>query len=60
MGVFDGKGTPDFTVEDMSVYVVRKGDSVSQIADMFGVSTNTILWANDMKKSDKLAEGDTL
>ena len=60
MGVFDGKGTPDFTAEDMSVYVVRKGDSISQIADMFGVSANTILWANDMKKGAKLAEGDIL
>lgn len=43
-----------------SVYVVRKADSISQIADMFGVSVNTILWANDMKKGDKLVEGDVL
>ena len=36
--------------DQISVYVVRKGDSISQIAKMFGVSVNTILWANDMKK----------
>ena len=47
-------------VDDMSVYVVRKGDSLSQIADMFGVSTNTILWGNDLKKGAKLTEGDIL
>ena len=50
----------DVSFEDISVYVVRKGDSLSQIADMFGVSVNTILWANDMKKGDKLIEGSTL
>ncbi|PIP68865.1 hypothetical protein CO033_00595 [Candidatus Nomurabacteria bacterium CG_4_9_14_0_2_um_filter_32_10] len=46
--------------DQISVYVIRKGDSISQIADMFGVSVNTILWANDMKKGDKLVEGDIL
>jgi len=46
--------------DQISVYVVRKGDSIAQIAKMFNVSTNTILWANGMKKGDKLVEGDTL
>lgn len=32
----------------ISVYTVREGDSLSEIAEMFGVSTNTILWANDL------------
>jgi len=32
----------------ISVYEVRDGDSLSQIADMFDVSTNTIRWANDI------------
>jgi len=31
-----------------SIYVVREGDSLSQIAEMFGVSVNTIIWANDL------------
>jgi len=43
-----------------SVYVVRKGDSLAAIAKMYDVSVNTILWANDMKKGDKLKEGDVL
>lgn len=50
----------EVSAEDISVYVVHKGDSVAQIAEMFGVSSNTILWANDLKKSDKLKEGDVL
>lgn len=33
----------------ISVYVVRQGDTLSEIAEMFGVSTNTILWANNIK-----------
>lgn len=34
----------------ISVYVVRQGDTLSGIAEMFGVSTNTIVWANEIKK----------
>lgn len=55
-----GGADGDFSSDQISVYVVRKDDSISKIADMFDVSVNTILWANDMKKSDKLVEGDTL
>ena len=32
----------------ISVYVVKKGDALSNIAKMFGVSVNTIVWANDI------------
>ncbi|HEU0085681.1 MAG TPA: peptidoglycan DD-metalloendopeptidase family protein [Candidatus Paceibacterota bacterium] len=44
----------------ITVYVVRAGDTLSQLAEMFEVSQNTILWANNMKKSDKIKEGDVL
>lgn len=60
LGVTDGTEYTEISPEDVSIYIVRNGDSLSQIADMFGVSVNTILWANDMKKSDKLRVGDTL
>lgn len=60
MGVYDGKELVDSSLLETSVYVVRKGDSISQIAEMFEVSVNTILWANDMKKGEKLKEGDVL
>ena len=33
----------------ISVYVVHKGDTLSGIAKMFGVSANTLVWANDIK-----------
>ena len=60
LGVSDGKDDPKTTLEETSVYVVRKGDNISAIAEMFGVSVNTILWANDMKKGEKLVAGDVL
>ncbi len=42
----------------ISLYVVREGDSLSQIAKMFGVSVNTIIWANDI--SGPINVGDQL
>lgn len=33
----------------ISIYEVRDGDTLSQIADMFEVSVNTIRWANDFE-----------
>lgn len=43
----------------ISVYVVRQGDTLSEIAEMFGVSANTIVWANDIKKGS-IKEGQEL
>ncbi len=50
----------DVSSEDITIYVVRKGDTAATIAEMFKVKVNTIYWANDLKKGDKLTEGDTL
>jgi len=33
---------------EISIYVVREGDTLSHIAKMFDVDINTILWANDI------------
>ena len=33
----------------ISVYIVRTGDTLNEIAEMFGVSANTIIWANDIR-----------
>ncbi len=50
----------DFPVDDtISVYEVKKGDNLATVAKLFGVSKNTIMWANDLK-SEKLTPGDTL
>ncbi|MEQ1678010.1 MAG: M23 family metallopeptidase [Chitinophagaceae bacterium] len=56
------EGVPDIDSSDeqVSVYVVRKGDTIGQIAEMFDVSVNTILLANDLKKGQKLSTGDVL
>lgn len=45
---------------EISVYVVREGDSLSQIAQMFGVTANTILWANDLVRASAIKPGDSL
>lgn len=44
----------------ISIYVVREGDSLSEIASMFSVSNNTILWANNLKSAKDIHPGDTL
>lgn len=50
----------DFSFDQTSIYVVRNGDTISKVAEMFDVSEYTILNANDLKKGDKLKEGDVL
>lgn len=40
-------------------YTVERGDTLSTIAEKFGVSTDTIKWANDMT-DDSLSVGDSL
>ncbi len=45
---------------EIRVYTVRPGDSLSQVAEMFGVTSNTIMWANDLTKATAIQPGDTL
>ncbi|PIR37283.1 MAG: hypothetical protein COV34_03620 [Candidatus Zambryskibacteria bacterium CG10_big_fil_rev_8_21_14_0_10_42_12] len=45
--------------DEISIYVVREGDTLSDIADMFEVSAQTIMWANDMS-SKTVKPGQTL
>jgi len=49
-----------FSSDQINLYVVRSGDSLSQIAKMFGVTTNTIIWANDIKRGSLIREGQQL
>lgn len=44
----------------ISVYVVRNGDSLGKIAQLFNVSVNTILWANDLPTGSNIQPGQTL
>ena len=45
---------------DVAVYEVKKGDTVSTIAEDFDVTTNTILWANDIDDPDMIQPGDKI
>ena len=47
------------TTGQISKYIVRKGDSLSSIAKMYGVTANTIIWANDIV-SNTIKEGQSL
>lgn len=44
----------------ISIYTVQKGDSLSVIAENHGVSSNTILWANDIRDASTIRIGDEL
>ncbi len=44
----------------VSVHVVRPGETLSTIAKMYGVSPDTILWANDLSRSSVLKVGEKL
>ncbi len=44
----------------ISVYIVRPGDTLSGIAQMFGVSASTILWANDLPRASTIRVGQSL
>lgn len=47
------------TIDQITTYTVRKGDTLASIAKMFDVTPNTILWSNDIK-NNKVSPGDTL
>jgi LysM repeat protein len=44
----------------ISTYVVQSGDTLSEIAAMFDVSVNTIVWANDLGIKPVIQPGETL
>lgn len=47
------------TVSQISAYTVHEGDTLASIADLFGVSVNTVVWANDLK-NNPIRPGQTL
>jgi murein DD-endopeptidase MepM/ murein hydrolase activator NlpD len=48
------------SVNDYDVYTVAGGDTVSTIAQSYGLKTNSILWANGMGDSAKIRAGQQL
>ncbi|MDP3771747.1 MAG: M23 family metallopeptidase [bacterium] len=51
---------PDLGQDQIFVYTIQKGDSATGIAVRFGISLNTLLWANNIKSAKQLKEGDEL
>lgn len=50
----------DFPMTDtVSVYEVKQGDTITDVAKLFNVSVNTIIWANNLT-SKTITKGDTL
>lgn len=45
---------------DIIIYIVQEGDIPSIIAASFGVSLNTLLWANSLKDNNYIRPGDAL
>jgi len=41
-------------------YIVQEGDTSSSVAASFGISLNTLLWANDLKEASIIRPGDEL
>lgn len=46
--------------DQISLYLVQEGDSLSQVAEMFKVSVNTVVWANELSSSKDIHPGQTL
>ncbi len=60
LAVADSVGGLDDVNTQISLYTVREGDSLSTISEMFKVSVNTIMWANDISKASAIQPGQTL
>jgi murein DD-endopeptidase MepM/ murein hydrolase activator NlpD len=48
------------TTNEISTYKVREGDTIGDIAELFGVSANTIRWANDINTKGSISIGQEL
>ena len=52
--------TSDTVRKEVVEYKVKVGDNISSIASQFGITTNTILWANNIYNPDNIKPGQTL
>ena len=46
--------------KEISEYIVKEGDSLWSIADSFGISLDTVRWANNLNKNSVIKIGDKL
>ncbi len=60
LGALVGEYEPQEPKKEIQEYIVENGDTLSFLAEKFGVSLNTILWANNLTKKSKIKPGDKL
>lgn len=61
VGFLNPLGTMSENGQDkIMVYLVQAGDTGRGIAGKFGISLNTLLWANDLKSASEIKVGDSL
>ncbi len=53
-------GSSASSKNEITEYIVQAGDTIQSLAQSFGVSANTIVWANDLTSTSALKVGDTL
>jgi len=46
--------------EEIIEYTIKAGDDLISIASQFGISLNTLLWANDLTANSKIRAGESL
>lgn len=51
---------PRATTDQITVYRVEPGDTPGAIAERFGISLQTLLWANDLRSAGTIKVGDDL
>lgn len=57
------QNSPLFSIQknkEIIEYAVEKGDTFNSIAENFGISVNTILWANNLNSKSKIKPGQVL
>lgn len=59
-GTFADVEESAYSSDQISLHVVREGETLSEIADMYRVEVNTIRWANDINSGGKINPGQTL
>lgn len=52
--------TPAETRTGIVEYTIKSGDAIASIARRYGITTQTILWANNLTATSRIQPGDTL
>lgn len=60
VGTIQGEGVAQYRGGEVVEYEVLDGDTISTIAEKFDISSETILWANDLDEDDAIKPGQKL